>query len=90
MKYIIEHMDPELFDWCLLEYTHISEIVGKENLIFTNIKKAEEKKKLETLGSVEQKSVKELNLKSVCILDPAASKTLEPTAEITYSIHINE
>lgn len=78
MKYIIEHMDPELFDWCLLEYTHISEIVGKENLVFTNIKKAEDKKKLEKLGSVEEKSVKALPLKKVCVLDPSASKTLEP------------
>jgi ribosome biogenesis SPOUT family RNA methylase Rps3 len=77
MKYIIEHMDPELFAWCLLEYTHISEIVGKENLIFTNIRKAEDKKKLEVLGKVEQRSVKELGLKRVCVLDPVASKTLE-------------
>ena len=39
MKFIIEHLEPELYDWCLIEYEHISKIVGKENLIFTNINK---------------------------------------------------
>ncbi len=78
MKYIVEHLDPELYDWCLLEYTHISEIVGKDNLIFTNIRKPEERKKLEKLGSVEEKSVTQLKYPWLCILDPAASKTLAP------------
>ncbi len=78
MKYIVEHLDIELYDWCLLEYTHISEIVGKENLIFTHIKNPAERKKLEAIGTVHEKSVKELQFPHLCILDPAASKTLEP------------
>ncbi|MEK6921636.1 MAG: SAM-dependent methyltransferase [Nanoarchaeota archaeon] len=84
MKYIIEHMDPELFDWCFLEYSHISEIVGKENLLFTNIKNEQDRKKLQKLGAVEWKSVKEMNLKKVCILDPAASQTLESADKQTF------
>ena len=84
MKYIIEHLDQELYEWCMVEYSHISEIVGKEHLIFTNIKKTEDKKKLEMLGNVEQKSVKELHLEKVCILDPAASKTLESRDKQTF------
>ena len=78
MKYIIEHLDLGLYDWSLLEYTHISEIVGKENLIFTNIKKQEDKEQLEKLGQVEEKSIKELKYPNLCILDPAASQTLSP------------
>lgn len=78
MRYIIEHLDQELFDWCFLEYSHISEIVGKENLLFTNIKNQVEKKKLEALGSVEEKCVKELQLDKICVLDPEAKKTLAP------------
>ena len=77
MKFIIEHLEPELFKWCLLEYQHISSIVGKNNLIFANIKK-KDSKKLSSLGKVEFKSVKKLNLKRVCILDPFATKTLSP------------
>lgn len=78
MKYIIEHLDLELFDWCFLEYSHISEIVGKENLIFTNIKNPDERKKLEALGKVEEKSVKALQFEHMCVLDPEAKKTLAP------------
>ncbi|MBI5072759.1 hypothetical protein HZA99_02995 [Candidatus Woesearchaeota archaeon] len=84
MKYIIEHLDPELYDWCLLEYTHISEIVGKENLIFTNVRNVEERKKLERLGTVEEKSVTQLKYPRLCILDPAASKTLEPADKQSF------
>ncbi|MFA6889230.1 MAG: SAM-dependent methyltransferase [Candidatus Woesearchaeota archaeon] len=78
MKYVIEHLDPEVFDWCFVEYTHISQIVGKENLLFTNIKNSAEIKKLETIGTVEEKSIKKIQLNRMCILDPEAKKTLAP------------
>ncbi|MBW2977280.1 hypothetical protein KY331_00390 [Candidatus Woesearchaeota archaeon] len=74
MKYIIEHLEPELHEWCLLEYKHISEIVGKNNLIFTNVKDGADN--LEGLGKVRKESIKELNFKRICILDPFAEKTL--------------
>ncbi len=77
MKVIIEHLEPELFKWCLIEYKHISKIVRKNNLIFTKIKK-KDAKKLSKLGKVEAKSVKELNLKRACILDPSAKQLLTP------------
>ena len=64
-KFIIEHLEPRLWKWCLVEYRHISEIVGKRNLIFTNVKKLGEK--LKDLGKVESKSVKEMNLKNACV-----------------------
>ena len=40
MKFIIEHLEPEedISKWCFFEYEHISEIVGEDNLIFTNVK----------------------------------------------------
>lgn len=77
MKVIIEHLEPELFKWCLIEYKHISKIVGKNNLVFTNIKK-KDVIKLSKLGKVETKKVKELNLKKMCILDPFAKQLLSP------------
>ena len=78
MYYILEHLEPRLYKWCLLEYEHISKIVGKEKLILTNIKTASQKKKLEKLGRVETKSVINLsfNPQKICILDPFAPKTL--------------
>lgn len=77
MKYIIEHLEPEVYDWCLIEYKHISEIVGKENLIFTNVGKGMDR--LKALGEVKKESVAEMDLKNACILDPEADVTLNPT-----------
>jgi ribosome biogenesis SPOUT family RNA methylase Rps3 len=77
--YIIEHLEPEVFPWCLIEYENISKIVGKENLWFTNIK--DKKKELEKLGRVFSDSIKDLkekefDLKKACVLDPEAKETL--------------
>jgi ribosome biogenesis SPOUT family RNA methylase Rps3 len=76
--FIIEHLEPKLWKWCLIEYTHISQIVGRNNLIFTNIKNEKDAEKLEPLGKVIKNSVKELNLKNVCVLDPESEQTLDP------------
>ncbi len=79
-SYIIEHLEPRLWDWCLIEYEHISEIVGKENLWFTNIKQEKDAKKLEKFGKVFFESVKEIkiDIDKICVLDPEADKTLTP------------
>jgi ribosome biogenesis SPOUT family RNA methylase Rps3 len=85
--YIIEHLEPELFEWCLIEYEHISETVGKENLWFTNIKE-KDKKKLERFGKVFSESVKTMHLNNSCVLDPEGDKTLSPneTSNFNYLI----
>ncbi len=77
-KYIIEHLDPRLWKWSYTEYNHISEFVGKKNLIFTNIKKEKDQEKLKPLGKVYSRSIKELKFKNMCILDPSARQTLAP------------
>lgn len=78
--FIIEHLEPVLGKWVWFEYEHASKIVGRENIIFTNVKNMEEAKKLIELGSVLSKSVKDLpfNQKSIMVLDPNAKKLLEP------------
>ena len=78
MKYIIEHLEPKLYPWCLLEYTHISKIVGKENLIFTNISSPSEQKKLKPFGTIHKHSVRNIPLQRACILDPFAREQLQP------------
>lgn len=78
MIYIIEHLEPKLWEWCILEYEHISETIGKDNLWFTNIKNPKEAKILEKIGKVFEKSVSELNLNKICILDPESDKLLKP------------
>ena len=70
--YIIEHLDGRLWKWCLIEYKHISKIVGKKSLWFTNVKS----KELGKYGKVVGKPVSELSLKRACVLDPDAKKIL--------------
>lgn len=86
--FIIEHLEPELYEWCLIEYENISKIVGKENLWFTNVSKKDEEQKLIPLGSVFSKSVKEMHLENSCILDPESNVLLSPenSSNIEYFI----
>ena len=77
--YIIEHLEPKLWPWCLIEYKHISKIVGKDNLWFTNIKQDNNTvKKLSKHGKIIKQSVRDLSLSKTCVLDPEAPKTLNP------------
>ena len=75
--FIIEHLEPELYDWCLIEYKHISKIVGKDNLYFTNVKSIDSKK-LQLYGKVFTESVKTMTLKKAAILDPESDTLLTP------------
>lgn len=76
--FVIEHLEPELWPWCLIEYIHISKIVGRKNLIFTNIKNKNDAKKLSKYSLPLKKSIKDLNLPSACVLDPESPKVLTP------------
>jgi len=75
--FVIEHLDPKVWPWCLLEYKHISKIVGRKNLWFTNIKR--DAGKLKQLGKVFSKKASQLKLSKVCILDSSGRKTLQPS-----------
>ena len=85
MKYIIEHLEDEVWEWCILEYTHMSEVVGKDNLIFTNVSE-EEKHKIEQLGEVHTESVLDMGIKNACILDMNAEKELSSEDNFEYFV----
>lgn len=82
MNFIIEHLEPELFEWCMIEYGHISKIIGKNNLIFTNINDKKNTLKLKKLGTVYDKNISQLNNKLkfnnlvICVLSQYSKKTL--------------
>jgi ribosome biogenesis SPOUT family RNA methylase Rps3 len=86
VKIIIEHLDPRLWKWSFLEYKHVSEVIGKENLIFTNIKSESSKLKLSPFGKTHKEKVEKLNLKNACVLDPGAKETLDPKDKFGYLI----
>jgi len=77
--FIIEHLESETGKWLLYEYEHASEIVGKNRLIFTNVKNKSEAIKLSKLGKVEEKGAAEIfSPEKVIILDPKAEEPLKP------------
>ena len=77
--YIIEHLEPRIWSWCLIEYKNIGKIVGKSNLWFTNINSRDKNvKELRRYGKIINKSVKNLDLQNSCVLDPEANKELGP------------
>ncbi|MCU0642399.1 MAG: SAM-dependent methyltransferase [archaeon] len=87
--YIIEHLEPEIWEWCLMEYENISKIAGRANLWFTNINSQDRNaKKLEKFGKVIHESVATLGLKNACILDPEVPKTLEPEEAKSFDYFI--
>jgi len=75
--YIIEHLEKELWEWCLIEYENMSKIVPGR-VWFTNIKNKKDAKKLGKFGKVFSESVKSMKLDNACVLDPEVPKTLNP------------
>lgn len=75
--FIIEHLEKELYPWCIIEYKHISKKVGKKNLWLTNIRN-KDAKKLAKYGKIINYSVKKLRLDNPCILDPESNEQLTP------------
>lgn len=76
--FVIEHLEPQLWKWCKFEYENMSKIVGKQNILFTNIKR--KNSFLESIGKTEKKRIFEIGLdqKKFCILDPDAKEILTP------------
>ncbi|MBI4140254.1 hypothetical protein HY485_00290 [Candidatus Woesearchaeota archaeon] len=74
MTFIIEHLEKKVYPWCVIEYKHISSIVGKKNLWITNNSDT----KLKKCARLFRKSVKTMKLEKTCVLDPDADKELKP------------
>lgn len=92
--YVIEHLESRLWKWCLIEYKHISQIVGKENLWITNLKrKSKASQELERYAKVFSESIIELTQKlnlsnnpsNFCILDPEGKETLASSEAKQFS-----
>lgn len=84
-RFIIEHLEPFLSEWCLIEYENISKYIGKENLIITNLPKKDHKK-LTGLAELHKESVLTMPLKKACLLEPRTNKILTPEDNFEYFI----
>ncbi len=74
---VIEHLEEELSPWLLLEYRHASLIVGRENIVFTNVPKEYHSILNKYAVKVYEESI--LNLfdhNKILILDPVATERI--------------
>ncbi len=75
---VIEHCEPTLSEWLLLEYKHAAKL-WKGNLMFTRVTDSKTSKVLQKLGTVKKENAKDLYSTQNCIiLDPQAKKPLIP------------
>ena len=86
MQYIIEHLEPSLFPWCIIEYRHITKLLGKKNVLFTNLKRKKDCDRLRGFAKANTESFTTLDLKRVCVLDPSASKTLSSSDASKFDV----
>ena len=76
---VIEHCEPELSEWLLLEYRHAAKLWTGE-LIFTRVTKKKTERILRRLGTVEKGKASDVFSHKKCIiLDPQAKKPLTPS-----------
>ncbi len=77
MRFVIVHMEKRLYKWALLEYEHMSKLIGKEMLLFTNLTK-KQAEKLQEIAKATTQPIENVTLSKPCLLDPMAAKTLAP------------
>lgn len=85
MKYIVEHMESVLGEWAALEYQHICQVVGKNNLYLTSLDPSAmamvpQQLKDEAICSPHNVLDPELGLciEKIILLDPQATEELMP------------
>jgi len=74
---VIEHLEPILSKWLLIEYKHASQI-AKGNLIITNVCRKDEVSILEKIAKIRCESASELFPKAI-VLDPSSNELLSPS-----------
>ncbi|MBS7624263.1 MAG: SAM-dependent methyltransferase [Candidatus Bathyarchaeia archaeon] len=75
--FVIEHLESEVGRWLYFEYENSSRIVGRDKLVFTNVRRAEDARILSGLGTVKYESFIEIfSPEKIIILDPKARERL--------------
>ena len=87
--FVIEHLEDEVGKWVLLEYENVARIVGKENLIITNIRNCGELGKIAKCVNKDVTSfLRKHEQDNIVVLDPKADKVLEPWDFIDNKLNI--
>ncbi|MFN4133129.1 MAG: hypothetical protein ACK4GQ_02025 [Candidatus Hadarchaeales archaeon] len=79
MLFVIEHLEPRVSQWLTIEYSSAARIVGRENLMITNVRDEVERKKLAKFSMVTGESAASLfNNPRTIVLDPQARRRFHP------------
>jgi len=74
---VIEHLEECVFPWLYFEYKNAVRLIGRSNLLFTNVCREDDIKVLKSIAQVTCKSSTEL-FKEPIVLDPQAKEMLSP------------
>eukprot|EP01135_Chromosphaera_perkinsii_P002812 Nk52_evm2s228 gene=Nk52_evmTU2s228 len=90
MKCIIEHMEETLGEWSLCEYRHVRELVGKDNLIITNIRKEDAALLGPGFTTYESKchEIPGINVSKVCLLEEISDAELCSTDASEFEYYL--
>ncbi len=82
-KVVIEHLEPCVSPWLLVEYEFTVKLFeGRNQVIFTNVRREEDRQVLEKLGAVYEASlpqlINNLGVGKYIVLDPQAKEVLRP------------
>ncbi|CAG8502329.1 8009_t:CDS:2 [Acaulospora morrowiae] len=94
LNYIIEHMEDDLHDWCLLEYCHLTKSISPSNLYFTNLSEIAKatlsnKEILREANFITADIVDSgLPMDKICLLDPSSKQTLKPEDGNTFDYYL--
>ncbi len=77
MLFVVENLELELSEWLCIEYSNAARIVGKKNLLITNVKKKSEREILSKKAPSVRPRVSEIFRQSeILVLDPQSRKKL--------------
>lgn len=77
---VVEHLEPMLSEWMVIEYRAVAGIVGRERFWITNVRGQDDRLVLKSIaGRVFAKSIADMEVPlKLILLDPAASTPLRP------------
>ncbi|HEW93851.1 hypothetical protein DRN84_01600 [Candidatus Geothermarchaeota archaeon] len=88
VKIVIEHLEDRYSLWLLYEYINASTLVGRDNIIYSNIKSSRVRRILSRYGLVlDYRIGSVVREEDMIILDPSAPKTIEQR-DIKYNTYI--
>lgn len=85
MLFVIEHLEKDLFPWCLIEYQRIQACVGSENFLVSNLPLQEGQQ-----FRCDSRSIVEMGFprERICLLDSESPTELAPEDQSRFDVFL--